>query len=89
MRAVEVGEVEHTNATIIGALDERFEFRFPQPRMIGRAVHAAHPGAEAKTTHLEFGLAERDSRVRIKIDGLRFRGVCKLRAGEYPADTKG
>jgi len=48
-----------------------------------------HPGAKAKTTHLEFGPPKRDGIVWVKPAGLRFRGPGKLYAGEYPTDAEG
>ena len=89
MRAVEVSHVEEPDAAVIGALDESVESLLPHPRMIGLTVAAVHPGAEAKTTHLEFGPPERDGLVWVKLAGLRFRGPGKLHAGEYPAYAEG
>jgi PadR family transcriptional regulator PadR len=88
MRAIKVGEVEHPNAALVRAPEQRLEILLPHPRLIGFAVPAADACSHANAAPFEFRLAQRHLFVWLKIFrwNIRSRQLC---ADQHAADAQG
>src|SRR5262249_3999755 len=62
VRAVQVGEVEEAQASVVSVVEQADEFLKAHPRLVGLAIAAGDAGAHGEPGRFDVGLAELDPR---------------------------